>query len=207
MLRASTSSDWCVLFALFSCVACAHNSERPCPDNALTKSAPAAPAEPSSLAWLDASSIAEAQAPLTLYDVRWLVLTGDSGALASVPSTLHNFTLGRWECALSAEKTSDRLEAGKASVDRKRRLVCTHPTGVVAQSELSCAWQTPSPIRHGSPTEARREMRLSLSDAPSVSVSCEAEAKDRLPIYQGEHERTAEACVVAGRVAPCPAAP
>jgi len=184
--------------------ACAHG-DKPCPVVAPTPVASSEPAKASSLAWVDGASIAEAQDPLALYDARWLVLTGDSGAYATVPPNLHNFTLGRWECALGAEKTADELADGRAHVHRERRLVCTHPTGVVAQSELTCDWQSPAPIRAGSPTLGKRELHLSLSDAPSVSVSCEPEAKPRLPIYQRDRERTAEACVIDGQIKPCPA--
>ncbi len=186
--------------------ACAHSAEQPCPATANAPASQTERTELASLGWLDPASLAEAQTPLALFDVRWLILTGDSGAFASVPKTLHNFTLGRWECALSAEKPSDRLEDGKVSVDRKRRVVCTHATGVIAQSELQCAWQTPSPVKNGSPAQGKRELRLSLSDAPGVSISCEPESKERLPVYTGERERSAEACIVNGRVLSCPSA-
>ena len=202
MPRIITSS---VLMCLLS--ACAHSAAKPCPAVSDQASAQHPATDLKQLAWLDESSLDEAKGPLALFDVRWLILTGDSGAYASVPGTLHNFTLGRWECALSGEKTGDTLEQGKAVLDRKRRLVCTHPTGVVAQSELSCGWRTPSPVRDGSPARGRREMHLSLSDAPTVSVSCEPEATRRLPLYHGERERTAEACVVAGHVQACSTSP
>ena len=76
---------------------------------------------------------------------------------------------------------------------------------MIAQSELQCAWRVPSQIESGSPKEARREMRLTLSDAPEVRVSCEPEAKERLPIYQGERGRTGFACIVEGQIKACPA--
>lgn len=165
-----------------------------------------APALAAPAPWIDSASVAAAQAPLTLYDVRWLILTGESGAYASVPPTLHNFTLGRWECALGAERAQDELSDSVASVQRKRRLVCTHPTGVVAQTELSCGFRMPSALADGSPKQSRREAQLTLSDAPSVSISCEPEIKERLTLYRAEREKVAEACVAEGKVTTCPPA-
>lgn len=186
-------------------VACAHGPAAPCPVDLNASHAAKATSELSTPAWIDSASLPSSQGPLALYDVRWLILTGDSGAFAGVPSTMHNFTLGRWECALSGEKTSDSLADNQVRVDRTRRLVCTHATGVTAQSELQCAWQIPSNIQSGSPKEARREMHLTLSDAPPVRVSCEPEAKEPLPVYQGERGRTGFACVVEGQIKACPA--
>lgn len=186
-------------------VACAHATTRQaCPAATSADTAQVPAHDASSLPWVEPSSIASAHEPLAVYDVRWLVLTGESGAYASVPPTLHTFTLGRWECALGAEIGLDDYREGMATTHRERRLVCTHPTGVVAQSQLACEWHSPSPVRAGSPTQAKRELHLTLSDAPSVSLSCEPVAIERLPIYDRDRVSSREVCVIAGRVETCP---
>jgi hypothetical protein len=141
---------------------------------------------------------------MTLYDVRWLLMAGDSGALSPLPADLHTFTLGRWECALSPEMSDDGLAGGRLTIDRRRRLVCTHGSGMTMQTELACGYELPSPAAMGSPARFTRSTKIALSEGPALTLSCEPLATERLRVLTKGRVGSVEACVAHGAVEPCP---
>ena len=173
-----------------------------CPRPASEASATAVTSPPPALGFADPQSLSEAE-PLALYDVRWLLLAGESGALTEAQPALHSFTLGHWECALSAEEAQDTFTGGHAQVQRQRRIACTHPTGLTMQSELSCRFAMPARAVDGSPRMARREARIALGDAPPLTLACEPFATEQLELVRGAREPVAKVCVRDGSVAPC----
>ena len=181
---------------------CAHAPAPACPKPESPPSGSAVSSPPPALGFADPAALAEAE-PLALYDLRWTLLAGDSGAIAEVPSTPHSFTLGRWECALSAEQASDAFESGHARVRRERRVACTHQTGLTMQTELRCGFDMPARPAEGSPRLARRETHIALGDAPAFTLACEPFATDRLSLMQGAHEPLADVCLVQGAVGAC----
>jgi hypothetical protein len=187
---------------LFATLGCAHAAPAACPK----PSAPGAPpgaAAPAAFGFADARAFGTPEA-LALYDVKWMLLTGDSGALTESPVGLHSFTLGKWECALGAEQSDDALTDDRASVRRTRKLVCTHATGITMLTEVACAYAMPSRPADGSPRQARRETKVDLGDAPSVTLACEPTPTERLALYQGERQRVAEACLGNDKLVACP---
>jgi hypothetical protein len=186
---------------LVATLGCAHAAPASCP-KPTTPSAPAGAAAPVAFGFADARAFATPEA-LTLYEVKWMLLTGDSGALVEIPAGLHAFTLGKWECALGAEQSNDALADDRASVQRARKLVCTHATGITMMTEVGCAYAIPSRPADGSPRLARRETQVDLGDAPSVTLACEPSATQRLSLYQGERQSVAEACLSGERVVAC----
>ena len=187
---------------LMQAFACAHGGQS-CPPLAEPASAPTGPAGlPPALGWADGTNLASPE-PLALYGVQWFLLAGDSAAPVQVPPSLHPFTLGRWECALGAEKASDELRPEYARVARSRKLVCTHNTGLTMQTELSCGFRMPALPADGSPARARRETHVSLADAPALALACEPIAAPRLTLYGGTREVLAEVCLTGRAVAAC----
>jgi hypothetical protein len=182
--------------------ACAHAAPASCPQRVSSPSGVAAPPAPG-LGFASAASLSEAE-PLALYDLHWMLLTGDSGALVELPLGLHAFTLGKWECALGSERAQDALTNGVARVSRSRKLVCTHATGLTMQTELSCNYAMPGPVQEGAPRKSRREVRVELADAPLVSLACEPVKVERLALVEGERKPLADACVEGASVVPCP---
>ena len=192
-----------LLVSAFACLsACAHAPAPVCPKPESKPSATAAAGTPPALGFADPGALAESE-PLALYDLRWTLLAGDSGAVSEVPTAPHSFTLGRWECALSAEQASDAFESGHARVRRERRVACTHPTGLTMQTELRCGFEMPARPAEGSPRLARRETHITLGDAPAFTLACEPTPADRLSLVQGAHEPLAEVCLAQGAVVAC----
>ncbi len=188
-----------VLLAPLTLCGCAHATPPTCPKAAQPESAQARtqrdqePASPTAL---------------SLFDVRWSVTTSDSGVPAQVPEDLHTFTVGRWECALSAVRTDDAFDASRVDVSRTRRLACTHATGIVAQSALSCAFEIPSTVEQGHARRAARHLELSLSDGPAFKLACEPFAVERLVLRSREASEPArELCVRGGLMTACEPGP
>jgi hypothetical protein len=197
MLRGSLS-----LSLLVATLGCAHAAPAACPKREAS-SPPAGSAMPAAFGFADARAFSTPEA-LTLYDVKWMLLTGDSGALTEVPVGLHSFTLGKWECALGAEQSDDALADDRARVRRTRKLVCTHATGITMLTEVACAYAMPSQPVDGSPRLARRETKVDLGDAPGVTLACEPTPTERLALYQGERQIVAEACLRSDQLVACP---
>jgi hypothetical protein len=188
-------------FALLG-TACAHAPAPACPHPPQSAATQAVASTPPAFGFADPAAFQEAE-PLALYNVRWMLLSGDSGALVEMARELHPFTLGRWECALSAESASDTFGAGRAEVKRTRRVACTHPTGLTMQTELACGFAMPARPGDGSPRAARREARIALGDAPSMTLACEPFATERLSLKQADKDAVAEVCLRDATVATC----
>jgi hypothetical protein len=185
-----------------SLLGCAHPAAPTCPRMDAQTCASEPPRIPEALGFADPESLNESE-PLALYDVRWMVLAGESGVLTEVPPALHSFTLGRWECALSAEDANDQFVNGHAQVARTRRIACTHATGLTMQSEVRCGYQIPGPVSEGSPRHARRESHIALADAPPLTLACEPFVTERLELVHGAREPVAQVCLHAGELVPC----
>jgi hypothetical protein len=154
-------------------------------------------------AWIDPESL-QADEPLALHDLQWVLQTADEGAQEVIaPNAVHPFTLGRWECALSEEQSADVFEAAHLTIARERRLVCTHASGMTVQTELSCGYEAPSPAAEGAPARAGRHTVLNLAEAPALTWSCRTTLVERLRVRQQEGA-TADLCVSEGRsLVPC----
>jgi hypothetical protein len=190
------------LTLLGSALGCAQQATAPCPRTAA--STQAAAATPAGFGFADPRTFAEPEA-LSLYDVKWMLLTGDSGALTEIPPTLHSFTLGKWECALGAEQSEDALADARARVNRRRKAVCTHATGITMMTEVGCAYAIPSRPAEGAPRLARRETQIDLGDAPGLTLACEPAPTERLALFQGERQPVGEACLDGTGVVACAA--
>lgn len=145
--------------------------------------------------------------PRALYDLAFSLRTegAEGAAWSSLPSELHAFPLGSWECALSALEHDDRFDAEGARIDRTRRLACTHKSGATVQSELRC--RASLPLGPQAASEARRELTLTLSTAPTLRLACEAEAVDRLAIVRSTDATVESLCLVNGQVQRCEGPP
>lgn len=156
---------------------------------------------------VNAKSVGPARTPRGLYDLVFSLRTegAEGAAWSSLPTELHAFPLGAWECALSALEYDDRFDAEGARIDRTRRLACTHKSGATVQSELRCRASLPLAPQEAS--EARRELTLTLSSAPTLRLACEAEAVDRLGIIRSAGAEAESLCLVEGQPRACDGAP
>jgi hypothetical protein len=121
------------------------------------------------------STLASAPCPQldrTLHDLVWQLSFGERGAIERAPEALHSFTVGRWECALGAVEARDALSGDVLTLERSRRVACTHASGATVQSELRCTHRMPGPSELT--RAASRELILTLDTMPPVRLTCEA---------------------------------
>jgi hypothetical protein len=115
-----------------------------------------------------------------LHDLGWRLRVGEADATA-LPSELHAFAVGPWECALGAVHYDDTREADQLRLLRSRKLACTHANGTTVQSALACELVTPigAGTVHAA-SLATRVLPLALDTAPALALSCTPLPVDRL---------------------------
>jgi hypothetical protein len=97
--------------------------------------------------------------PMLVFQLR----RGEQTSWTALPETLHAFSLGRWECALSAATEHGDRAAGQLV----RRLACTHGSGRTVQSQLGCAAHAAEPA----------ELELTLDLEPTLYLRCSREER------------------------------
>jgi len=141
-----------------------------------------------------------------LYDLTWKMQTGEHGptAWSPVPDALHAFPVGPWECALGPQQAADSFRQERGSLQRERRLACTHKSGATVQTELRCAAELP--LAEAAVESVRRELALTLSTAPSVYIACVAEPRQRLEAAPDSKLPHAPMCLTGARIHACESA-
>ena len=104
--------------------------------------------------------------PAPVRELTWKLRISDRAEWTPVPTTLHTFSLPRWECALGEPQDDGATADSQAPRWRTRRLACTHRSGITVQTRLDC------PIE-GAALPAGREIELSLDTLPPLRVACE----------------------------------
>ncbi len=115
--------------------------------------------------------------PPVLHDLQWQLTVGREPPRA-MPNELHQFTVGRWECALGKVQMDDARELDQLRLTRTRRLACTHASGTTVITSVACEVIT------GKPASARA-LPLSLDTAPPLTVSCTPVVVDRVSSVLG----------------------
>jgi len=140
-------------------------------------------------------------------DVGWRLRLSQNADFQAIPAGLHAFSMGRWECALSAVSALDTVATGRMQAVRTRRLACTHATGITVQSALSCALSLPRTPIDDDDTTLGRTLSLSLSDAATLELVCLPAQASRLPRYDAAGNEVGSMCLKDERVLPCPPMP